>query len=112
MDTLRSFTFQDLLNLIHEHATSGEAGTRTIKLLDKGAEQIAKKIGEEAVETAIAVASSKCDAKVIDEVADLFYQLALLLECRNIPFSEIEKELHRRTMLNPRDPKEPKKAIP
>ena len=48
------FTVHDLAATIDARAASGGEASYTRKLLDKGAEHCAKKLGEEAVETVIA----------------------------------------------------------
>ena len=48
------FTIHDLAATIDARAASGGEASYTRKLLDKGAEHCAKKLGEEAVETWIA----------------------------------------------------------
>ena len=48
------FTIHDLAATIDARAAAGGEASYTRKLLDKGAEHCAKKLGEEAVETVIA----------------------------------------------------------
>jgi len=48
------FTIHDLAATIDARAASGGEASYTRKLLDKGSEHCAKKLGEEAVETVIA----------------------------------------------------------
>lgn len=67
----------------------------TAKLLSKGADHIAKKLGEEAVEAAIA--SAKGDrGNLVYESADVVFHLLVLLHAHGISFSEITDELARR----------------
>ena len=64
-------------------------------LYAKGHLKIAQKVGEEAVETAIA-ASIKDREGVINESADLLFHLLILLADANIPLAAVLQEMHRR----------------
>ena len=55
----------------------------TARLLAGGIEKIAKKVGEEAFETALA-AATQSDAYLAEETADLLYHLLVLLEARGL----------------------------
>ena len=55
------FTIHDLAATIDARAASGGEASYTRKLLDKGAEHCAKKLGEEAVETVIAAVENDRD---------------------------------------------------
>src|ERR1700744_2658541 len=79
-------------------ATGGDA-SYTRKLLDKGAEHCAKKMGEEAVETVIAAIGT--DRKhLIAESADLLYHLLVLLKARGVTLAEVEAVLGQRTSMS------------
>jgi phosphoribosyl-ATP pyrophosphohydrolase/phosphoribosyl-AMP cyclohydrolase len=60
----------------------------TAQLLSKGAKRIAQKLGEEAVETALAGAAGD-DAELKEETADLLYHVLVLLRARQIALSEV-----------------------
>jgi phosphoribosyl-ATP pyrophosphohydrolase len=64
------FTVHDLAATIDARAASGGEASYTRKLLDKGAEHCAKKLGEEAVETVIAAIENDRD-HLIAESADV-----------------------------------------
>jgi phosphoribosyl-ATP pyrophosphohydrolase len=68
----------------------------TAKLLAKGIEKCAQKLGEEAVEAAIA-AVARDRAGLVGESADLLYHLLVLLRAAGIPLEEVMAELDRRT---------------
>jgi phosphoribosyl-ATP pyrophosphohydrolase/phosphoribosyl-AMP cyclohydrolase len=76
----------------------------TARLLARGVERIAQKVGEEGVETAIAAVSAKHapgegDEKrkaLIGEASDLIYHLLVLLQATGIDPAEIKDELIRR----------------
>jgi phosphoribosyl-ATP pyrophosphohydrolase/phosphoribosyl-AMP cyclohydrolase len=61
-------------------------GSYTTRLLDAGVQRIAQKVGEEAVETALAAAAGDSD-DLLNESADLLYHLLVLLRSRgqNLP---------------------------
>jgi phosphoribosyl-ATP pyrophosphohydrolase len=90
------FTLEQLAKTIAERARSGGGKSYTKELLEAGVEQCAKKLGEEAVETALAALSGKPEA-LIAESADLLYHLLVLLQARGVPLSDVLAELERRT---------------
>lgn len=65
------------------------------KLFKKGPQKIAKKVGEEAVETAIAAATGD-KAHTISESADLLFHLLVLWRAMDINPAEVMDELVRR----------------
>ena len=77
----------------------------TARLLARGIERIAQKVGEEGVETAIAAVSFAARGEgeggerrkaLIGEAADLLYHLLVLFEASGIDPSEVGEELLRR----------------
>jgi len=67
----------------------------TAQLLAEGVRRIAQKVGEEAVEAALAgVAGS--DEEVVTEVADLVYHLMVLLRSRGVALAAVVEELQAR----------------
>jgi len=86
------FTVHDLAATIDARAASGGEASYTKTLLDKGAEHCAKKLGEEAVETALAAVGEDRE-RVAAEAADLLYHLLVLLEARGIALAEVETAL-------------------
>jgi phosphoribosyl-ATP pyrophosphohydrolase len=93
---MRSFTLDDLARIIAARADSTAAASYTKSLLDAGPDRVAKKLGEEAVETIIAGLGSD-RAALVCEGADLVYHLLVLLQLRGIGFDEILAELEQRT---------------
>lgn len=65
------------------------------RLRARGVRRIAQKVGEEAVETAIAAASGDRDG-LVGEVADLIFHLAVLLDAHDLSFDQVMDELARR----------------
>jgi phosphoribosyl-ATP pyrophosphohydrolase len=93
---MSSFTIHDLAATIDARAASGGEASYTRKLLDKGPEHCAKKLGEEAVETVIAAMANDRD-HLIAESADLMFHLLVLLKSRGVTFQDVEAALARRT---------------
>src|SRR5882672_7632290 len=85
------FTIHDLAATIDARAASGGEASYTRKLLDKGAEHCAKKLGEEAVETVIAAVENDRD-HLIAESADLLFHLLVLLKSRDVTLEAGEFE--------------------
>ncbi len=93
------FTIYDLAATIDARAASGGEASYTKKLLDRGAEYCAKKLGEEAVETVIAAVEND-RGHLIAESADLVYHLLVLLKSRGIKFEDVEAALGQRTSMS------------
>jgi phosphoribosyl-ATP pyrophosphohydrolase len=93
---MSNFTLADLERRVAERAQSSAADSYTRALIDKGVAQCAKKMGEEAFETAIA-AVQEDKGRLVSETADLLYHLMVLLKARGIALSEVEAELQKRT---------------
>jgi phosphoribosyl-ATP pyrophosphohydrolase len=93
------FTIHDLAITIDARAASGGDVSYTRKLLDKGAEHCAKKLGEEAVETVIAAVENDRN-HLIAESADLLFHLLVLLKARGVRFDEVEAALGQRTSMS------------
>ena len=68
----------------------------TARLFSRGREQIAKKLGEEAVETVIAAIENDRD-HLIAESADLLFHLLVLLKARGVKLEDVEAALGQRT---------------
>jgi phosphoribosyl-ATP pyrophosphohydrolase len=93
------FTIYDLAATIDARAAAGGEGSYTRKLLDKGAEHCAKKLGEEAVETVIAAVENNRD-HLISESADLLFHLLVLLKARGVTLEDVEAALGKRTSMS------------
>jgi phosphoribosyl-ATP pyrophosphohydrolase len=89
---MTTFTLDDLAARVKERAQASADVSYTRKLLDKGVAHCAKKLGEEAVETALAAVGEDRE-RVIAEAADLLYHLLVLLEARGIALAEVEAAL-------------------
>ncbi|HEX3115277.1 MAG TPA: phosphoribosyl-ATP diphosphatase [Bradyrhizobium sp.] len=93
------FTIHDLAATIDARAVSGGEASYTRKLLDKGPEHCAKKLGEEAVETVIAAIENDRN-HLIAESADLLFHLLVLLKSRGVKLEEVESALAQRTAMS------------
>ena len=85
----------DLANAIARRKNASPEESYTAKLLSQGIEKCAKKLGEEAVETALAGVLGNKD-HLAAESADLLYHLLVLLQAADVPLSDVMAELARR----------------
>ena len=80
---------------IKERRTARPEDSHTRRLLDGAPIKPAKKLGEEAVEVAIAALAQDKDALIL-ETADLLYHLLVVLESRRVSLYDVLGELERR----------------
>ena len=80
---------------IADRAANPKPGSYTNYLLDKGAEKICKKVGEEATEAVIAAMKNDADG-LAGEVADLMYHLAVLLHAQGVEWRDVWEVLRKR----------------
>src|ERR1700756_5665224 len=90
-----------LWRTISERAAERPTGSYTAELLDAGTGACARKVGEEAVELAVA-ALDESDERVVEEAADLVYHLYVLLASRGIDLARVEDALSGRAGSRPR----------
>ncbi len=91
-----SFTLADLEKRIDERARASAELSYTRSLIEKGPARCAKKMGEEAFETALAAVSENND-RLVSDAADLIYHLMVLLKVKGVSLADVEAELDRRT---------------
>src|SRR6516162_3728822 len=108
MPMAQSFTLNDLEKRVQARALASAEESYTRKLLDRGVAQCAKKLGEEAVEAAIA-AVGEDRQRMIGEAADVLYHLLVVLHARGIALAEVEAELGARTRQSGLDEKAARK---
>ena len=89
-------SLEDLTRIVAERGRADPAQSYTAKLMAKGISEIAKKLGEEGVELALAAVAGPPE-RVVAETADLLYHLAVLLAARGVTLGDVEAELARRT---------------
>jgi phosphoribosyl-ATP pyrophosphohydrolase len=93
---MTAYTLADLAALVASRAGTDPATSYTAKLLSEGPAKAAKKLGEEAVEAAIAaVQGDKTGLR--NEAADVLYHLVVLLRAGGVELADVMSELERRT---------------
>jgi phosphoribosyl-ATP pyrophosphohydrolase len=94
---------RDTLERLYEVIASRKGGdpavSHTAKLFAKGRAKIAQKMGEEAVELAIAAVAETRD-EVISESADLVFHLLVLWADCGVTIDDVRAELRRREGLS------------
>jgi len=105
---MTNFDLHDLERRLQARAKAGADASYTRELLDKGVAHCAKKLGEEAFETALAAVNEDRD-RVIAEAADLIYHLLVLLQARGIALADVEAALAERTSQSGLDEKAARK---
>jgi phosphoribosyl-AMP cyclohydrolase / phosphoribosyl-ATP pyrophosphohydrolase len=85
-----------LWRTVADRALNRPEGSYVASLLDEGVPACARKVGEEAVEAAVA-ATAEDDERVVEEVADLWFHSYVLLAARGLDPAAVEDELLRRT---------------
>lgn len=78
----------ELMTIINERAENPEENSYTAALLDSGVKRCAQKLGEEAVETVIAVVNGDQE-EIMNEAADLIYHLLVLLKAAELSFYDV-----------------------
>ena len=93
---MTAYTLADLTKLVASRAGTDPETSYTAKLLSEGPAKAAKKLGEEAVEAAIAaVQGDKTGLR--NEAADVLYHLVVLLRAGGVELDAVMAELERRT---------------
>jgi phosphoribosyl-ATP pyrophosphohydrolase len=93
---MSQFTLEDLAKIVAARAASGDPASYTAKLTRQGVSKCAQKLGEEAVEAAIAAVKGDREG-LKGEAADVLYHLLVLLNATGVPYSAVIEELERRT---------------
>jgi phosphoribosyl-ATP pyrophosphohydrolase len=89
-------TLEDLEARIARRAAASPDESYTAKLIARGMNKAAQKLGEEANEAVIAAVTGN-RAELIKESADLLYHLLVVLKAADVPLSEVMAELDTRT---------------
>ena len=87
---------QSLYDTVVSRKNERREGSYTCYLFGQGLDKILKKCGEECSEVIIAAKNGK-NADTVLELSDLFYHLTVLMVEQNIPLSEVEAELEKRS---------------
>ena len=88
-------TLDRLFATLAARRTADPATSYTATLLQAGPERAAQKLGEEALETALAASGGKRE-RVVAESADLLYHLLVLWAATGVSPEEVWQELSRR----------------
>jgi phosphoribosyl-AMP cyclohydrolase / phosphoribosyl-ATP pyrophosphohydrolase len=83
-----------LWRTVAERVRDRPEGSYVASLAEAGVERAAQKLGEEAVEAAIAATAN--DGRLVSEAADVLFHLYVLLAVAGVDVSEVEDELARR----------------
>lgn len=86
---------EKLASEIEAKASASPDSSYTARLIGKGAGPCAKKLGEEAVELALA-AVQKQHTETVKEAADVLYHFLVLLKAAGVSPQEVMDELKRR----------------
>lgn len=92
--TEKNFVFE-LERIIRERLDAGGEESYTSRLAASGTKRIAQKVGEEAVELALAATAGDRD-EVVSEAADLVYHLLVLLQSQAITLDDVASALRAR----------------
>lgn len=84
----RDFLYK-LEEIIHQRLETPGEYSYTAKLAGEGIGRVAQKVGEEAIEVALASVTDASGSELRNEAADLVYHLLLLLAVRGIRLDEI-----------------------
>ena len=91
-----SFTLDDLDRRVAERASASPEVSYTAKLLGRGIEKCAQKLGEEATEAVIAGGTGN-GPELVKEAGDVLFHLLVLLRAADVPLSAVMAELEGRT---------------
>ncbi len=89
-------TLDDLEARIALRAAASPDESYTAKLIARGMDKCAQKLGEEATEAVIAAVTGN-RAELVKESADLLYHLLVVLRAADLPLAEVMAELDSRT---------------
>lgn len=90
------FTLEQLNQLVLDRAAASPEQSYTAGLIAKGVERCAQKLGEEAVEAAIA-AVTRNKVELAAEAGDVLYHLLVLLRASGVGLDAVMAELEKRT---------------
>ena len=91
-----TFTLEQLDSRVRERASASPDESYTARLVAKGVERCAQKLGEEAVEAAIAAVTGD-KAGLAAEAGDVLFHLLVLLRAADVSLEQVMAELQSRT---------------
>jgi phosphoribosyl-ATP pyrophosphohydrolase/phosphoribosyl-AMP cyclohydrolase len=86
---------RELEDIVDARIRSAPDGSYTSQLVAKGVRHVARKVGEEGLEVALAGAG-EADPQLIGEAADLLFHLVVLLRTRGMTLQQVVAELRAR----------------
>ena len=86
---------EDLEEIIRQRMFEPVEESYTARLVDAGTKRIAQKVGEEGVELALAATGGDSE-EIVDEAADLFYHVIVLLAERQLRLKDVCDRLRTR----------------
>lgn len=89
-------TLEELEARIGQRAAASPDESYTAKLIARGMNKAAQKLGEEATEAVIAAVTAN-RAELVKESADLLYHLLVVLKAAGVPLADVMAELDSRT---------------
>ncbi len=87
--------FHKLYEKIQERKNANPENSYVAKLFEKGSDKIIQKVGEEAIETVIAL-KNKNKEEIVYETADLLFHLLVALVDSGVKLEDIQEELLKR----------------
>lgn len=93
---MTTFTLERLVAIVDARAAADAATSYTRTLIEAGPGRVAKKLGEEGVEAALATAGGT-KVELVAEAADVLYHLVVALKVRDVALADVMAELERRT---------------
>jgi len=87
--------FTELETIIQQRLSAGSTESYTARLVASGGKRVAQKVGEEALELALAAAAGDRQEQ-LEESADLLYHLTVLLTSKGIRLAEVAAVLRGR----------------
>ncbi len=104
-------TLEELEQRIATRAAASPEDSYTAKLIARGINKAAQKLGEEATEAVIAAVTAD-RAELVKESADVLYHLLVVLRASGVPLVEVMAELDARTAQSGLAEKAARKAQP
>jgi len=85
----------DLMTIIEKRIKLLPSGSYVASVYKEGEDKILQKIGEEAIEVILS-AKKRSKKRLIEEIADLFFMIMILMSMKGISYKEIFCELEKR----------------
>lgn len=85
----------ELESTIDRRLAGASESSYTLKLAASGLPAVARKVGEEGLEVALA-SVTESDDRLVDEAADLLFHLLVLLRVKGLALSDVTRRLEQR----------------